>query len=102
MDVITPVYKGNGRDHLLCNSYCGITVCSNLTKVFEIILLERFRPILDERGAPLPQQTAYKKGVSCEKALFTMVEVLKRYRQNSDHLYLCTCDLEKAFDTASF
>ena len=74
----------------------------NLTKEFEIILLKRIRLILDERGIPLPQQTTYKKGSSCEDTLFTMVEVLKRYRQNSDHLYLCTYDMEKAFGTVEY
>ena len=66
--VIIPLYKGKGKDPLLCNSYRGITVYSNLTKLLEIIILERMQPLLEERGLPLPQQTAYKKGVGCEDA----------------------------------
>ena len=100
--VITHVYKGSGKDPLLFNSYRGITICSNLTNVFEIILLERRKPILEERGIPVPEQTAYKKGVSCDDAIFTMVEALKRYRNSGVHLYLCTYDLEKAFDIVEY
>ena len=100
--VITPIYKGKGKDPLVCNSYRGITVSSNLAKLLEIILLQRMRPLLEEKGLPFPQQTAYKQGVGCDDAIFTTMEVMKYYKRNGDQLYLCAYDFEKAFDCGIF
>ncbi len=100
--VISPIYKGKGKDPLSCNSYRGLTICSNVTKLFESIVLQRIRPTLAERCIPQPQQTAYLKGVGCEDALFSTYEMLNHYRNGGDHLYLTTYDLEKAFDSVEY
>ena len=50
--VITPVYKGNGRDPLNPNSYRGITLTSVFSKCFDRILLDRMNLSLNEAGFP--------------------------------------------------
>ena len=86
----------------MCNSYRGITVSSNLAKLLEIILLQRVCPLLEEKGLPFPQQTAYKQGVGCDDAIFTTMEVMKYYKRNGDRLYLCAYNLKKAFDFVEY
>ena len=65
-----PAYKGKGRDPLLKKSYRGITLTSVLAKVFEIIIVQRVTPILDEAGVPQISQAAYRKGASCRDSIF--------------------------------
>ena len=50
--IITPIYKGNGKDPLDPNSYRGISLSPVLSKLLELVFLERLRPIFDEYGTP--------------------------------------------------
>ena len=68
--LIISVYKGNGKDPLLPDSYRGITLSSVITKLFEIVLLQRLTPLLEEVGFADFSQTAYQKGISCSDAIF--------------------------------
>ena len=69
--VTTPIHKGKGKDLLNRGSYRGITVTPVIAKLFETILLERFKPVLQDSGHHCLYQTAYQEGLSCEEAIFT-------------------------------
>ena len=69
MGIVIPVYKGGGKDPLDTNSYRGITLTSVIAKVLESLVLARLRDHLTERGIPHPNQTAYRKRVSCAEAI---------------------------------
>ena len=58
--LIIPVHKGKGKDPFKPESYRGITLSSVISKLFEIILLRRLSPILEEVGVPDFAQTAYQ------------------------------------------
>ncbi len=47
--IIIPLYKGNGRDPVMKDSYCGITLSS---KLLESLVLDRMRDRLLEAGIP--------------------------------------------------
>ena len=55
-----------------------------------------------EAGIPHPNQSAYRKGVSCADAIFATKEVINRYLQEGNKVYMCLCDLQKAFDSVEF
>ena len=55
LGIITPLYKGGGKDPLETNSYQVITLSPVLAKVLESLILEQLRGILAEN------QTAYQK-----------------------------------------
>ena len=95
---VVPIYKRQGKDPLLVNSYRGITLSSVLSKVLEIILLQRLFPILDDRAFPDQLQTAYQKGISCIDATFATQETLTCHLRDGGQPYLCLFDMEKAFD----
>ena len=85
--LVIPVYKKNGKDPHLPGSYRGITLSSAIIKVFEIILLRRLTPILDESGFPDLAQTAYQKGLSCIDAIYATQETLLTHvRENGKPL----------------
>ena len=88
-----------GKDPLLVTSYHGITLSSVLSKVLELLLLQRLSSLLDEQGFPDQLQTAYQKGVSCIDAIFATQETLSNHLQNGGKPYLCLFDIEKAFDS---
>ena len=57
--IVVPIYKGRGKDPLLVSSYRGITLSSVITKLFEVIILRRLSPCLEDAGFPDISQTAY-------------------------------------------
>ena len=54
---MVPIYKGNGKNPVLTNSYRGIPLTSTIGKVFERIILPRITLLLEERGIPHNQLT---------------------------------------------
>ena len=57
--IIVPVYKGRGKDPLSSSGYHSITLFSVISKTFEIVLLKRMSPILEETGFPDMNQTGF-------------------------------------------
>ena len=100
--MIVPVFKGKGRDPLICCNYRGITLTSVLSKCLEILILERLESLFCERGFPHPSRTAYQKGLSCIDAIFSTQEVILKHIREGDTPYLCFFDLEKAFDSVEY
>ena len=82
--IIVPVYKGRGKDPLSPISYHGITLSS---KTFEIVLLERMSPILEETGFPDMNQTAFQK----VSAIFSTQEVLLKIMFIRGIVLSCVC-----------
>ena len=102
LGITIPVYKGGGKDPLNVNSYRGITLNSVISKVLETLILNRLEPLFMEAGLPHPNQSAYRKSVSCADAIFATQEVINRYLQEGGRVYMCLYDLEKAFDSVEF
>ena len=55
-----------------------------------------------DAGVPHPNQSAYRKSVSCADAIFATQEVLNRYLLEGGKVHMCLYDLEKAFDSVEF
>ena len=55
---ITPIYKGKGKSPLDPNSYRGIGVSNELSKLLESLTLARMLPELETKGFPSIQQSA--------------------------------------------
>ena len=102
LGITIPIYKGGGKDPLDVSSYRGITLNSVLSKVLETLILNRLEPLFMEAGIPHPNQSAYRKGVSCADAVFATQEVINRYLQEGSKVYMCLYDLQKVFDSVEF
>ena len=89
LGMIVPVFKGKGRDPMICSNYRGITLTSVLSKYLEILILERLESLFCERGFPHPSQTAYQRGLSCIDAIFSTQEVILKHIREGDTPYLC-------------
>ena len=97
--LIIPEHKSKGKDPFKPESYRGITLSSVISKLFEIILLHRLSPTLEEVGVPDFAQTAYQKGISCANAIFAAQKVLLMHVCDGGKPFLCLYDIEKAFDS---
>ena len=100
--LITPVYKGKGKDPQVRGSYRGITLSSVLAKSPEFVLLERIIPVLADENVPQTTQTGFQKGVSCTDAIFSCLETISKYVREGDSVYSCFYDLASAFDTVEY
>ena len=83
-------------------SYHGITLSSVIAKTFEVVILKRMSPNLDERGFPDINQIAFQRGISCNDAIFSTQEVLLNYIHQGENPFLCFYDIEKAFVSVEF
>ena len=72
---------------------------SVVMKVFEYTFLDRIFPILQGNGHPALTQTAYRKHISCQDAIFATQEAIVHTLQEGRVAYLFLYDLEKAFDS---
>ena len=71
-----------------------------MSKVLELLILQRLEPLFRDAGIPHPNQSAYRKNVSCADAIFATQEVINRYLQEG--IYVCLYDLQKAFVSIEF
>ena len=102
MGVVSPIYKGNGRDPLDTNSYRGITLSPVLSKTLELLLLGCFQAILSAPVFPHQNQTGFVKKTSCTDAIFFSYEILSRLARGGNTAYVCFFDLQKAFDMVQY
>ena len=100
--IVTPVYKGSGKDPLDQGSYRGISVTPVITKLLELLILARLEPHLEELGVPHPNQSGYRKHTSCADAIFSTAELISHYLNQRENIYLCCYDLQKAFDSVEY
>ena len=67
--------------------------------MFEIILLQRLTPTIEEFGCPDFAKMAYQKGLSCIDAIYATQETLLIHARENGKPFLCFYDVEKAFDS---
>jgi hypothetical protein len=95
---ITPIYKGKGSKSDLEN-YRPISVLSPISKIFEMLLAERITDYFESNGLFNNIQFGFRKNLSCEIALNTMMEDWREALDGKDDVVSVFLDLSKAFDT---
>ena len=71
--ILTPVYKGAGKDPMERESYRDISVTPVISKLLETQILMRLEPYLQELGIP---QNGYRRHTSCTDTIFSTVELM--------------------------
>lgn len=84
------------------DSYREITLTSMVAKVLEFLLLQRLDLVFLEAGLPHINQSAYRRSVSCEDAVFATQEIIAMYIREGSQVYMCLYDLQKAFDSVEY
>ena len=94
---VTPIFKGGDQHEM--NNYRGITVTSNLSKLFTKIMNSRLTKYLDKNKMINNEQIGFRSGCRTSDHLFVLKTIIDCYKRQKKHVYACFVDLSKAFDT---
>ena len=94
-----PLYKGKNLDCLDVNSYRGITLLTNLNKVYEMLLWSRMEEWWVNEQVISKFQGAGKKGISCIHTAMAMEETVSVALETNRSVFVSYFDVSKAFDT---
>ena len=95
---IVPIFKNGSKDDPA--NYRGITIGSNLGKLFTKILNTRLEKYLCSRNIICPEQIGFSKGKRTTDHMFVLKILVDKYTQlGQKKLFSCFIDFKKAFDT---
>ena len=92
---ITKIYKGKGKKGK-CSNDRGITVSSNVGKVYERIINERSMKMVNISDA----QAGGKRGAATTDHLLILKETIQNHKNKGKGVYLTFLDVTKAYDKA--
>ena len=93
---ISPICKGNGSV-LDCGNFRGIQLMSRMMKLWERIIKNRIREIVELRSI----QFGFRRGMSTTEPLFTLRILKEKYQERKKDIHMVFVDLEKAYDRVS-
>lgn len=95
--LVIPIFKGGNKDSSIPSNYRGISLSSNLSKLFERLLLQ----VLQSKLLPLihPLQGGFRPGYSTTHMSYLVGEVVSAGKAKKCPTYLALLDVQKAFDT---
>jgi len=89
-----PKVKDTLSTALKCDNFLGIAISPILSKVFEHFILEQYQSFLYSNN----NQYGFKKGVSCNHAIFAVRNIVDSFVSKGSTVNLCAIDIAKAFD----
>jgi hypothetical protein len=98
--LVTPVYKRKG-DKTHAANYRGITVMPVISKILEVLLLEKLREILDPLRNPLQVQRGFTPGSSPMHCSLLLQEAILDARDKRKPVYIAYLDAKSAYDVVS-
>ena len=90
---ISPIYKGKGS-LLDCGNYRGIKLMSHTMKLWERIIENRIREIVELRSI----QFGFRRGMSTTEPIFALRILQEKYQERKKDIHMVFVDLEKAYD----
>lgn len=91
---IVPIYKkGNNKQ---CSNYRGITLLSVPLKIYERILENKLRKVIEPTLAEA--QSGFRKGRCTQDHVFTIKQIISKTMTHNKKVFFTFIDLEKAFD----
>ena len=91
--LLIPIFKEKG-DIQCCENYRGIKLMSHTLKVFERIMDGRLR----QQVFIGRQQLGFMKGFGTMDGIFSLRQIMEKYREKQKPLHMAFIDLEKAYD----
>jgi hypothetical protein len=97
------IHKAGQEDDL--DNYRGITINSNIGKLFARIIGKRMEEDVELRGLLGQMQHGFRKGWRATDAVFTLLQVIemakKSHRTKDRHLCMAFLDLRKAYNSVN-
>ena len=92
--IIIPLVKDKKGDLQSSDNYRPIAITSIMSKVFEILILDRYA----NNFHTTCHQFGFKANHATDQCVFVLKQILDYYKCNSSAIYVCFLDLSKAFD----
>ena len=92
--VVIPIYKNKG-DAQECGNYRGIKLLSHTMKLWERVIDQRLRKIVQVRE----NQFGFMPGRSTMEAIHLLRRIMEKYREHRRNLHMVFIDLEKSYDS---
>ena len=94
--IVNAIFKNKGS-RKCAQYYRGISIVYLMAKIFDIILLNRFKSWFK----PSDQQTAYQEKKSCADNVFLLRCLISYARKAKEKLFIISIDFDGAFDRVS-
>ena len=92
--ILVPIIKNKTVDMQDKSNYRPIALATIMSKVFEIVILNRCKKFLSTSS----NQFGFKNGHSADLCIFVLKQVLHSYRLKSSPVFICFLDASKAYD----
>lgn len=96
-DRVILLHKKNARTNL--DNYRGLSMTSNISKVFARVLGERLTTVVEDRNMLGEMQGGFRKGRNTIDNVFILTTMIERAQRQRRSLYLAFVDLRKAYDS---
>ena len=93
--IIVPLWKNKGSRRE-CDSYRGISLLSQVGKIYAKSIENRIRPIIEPQLSN--NQFGFRKNKSCTDAIFTLRQLSEKAIEYNIHLNAIFIDQDKVFD----
>ena len=91
------IHKEGNRDDP--SNFRGISLASNLSKLFNSILYARINDFLVKNSIIRPEQGGFRKDFRTTDHIFILQTIVEKYIRTGKRVYTCFVDLKKAFDS---
>ena len=81
------------------NNYRGISITSNLGKLFNRVIHGRILSFINEKSLLSENQIGFKEGSRTADHIFTLKSIVDDYKRKNKKVFAAFIDLRKAFDT---
>ena len=96
--IISPIQKCSTKDKFVPLNYRGISLLSNVYKLYSSILNHRLVAYLDNVDFLTEEQNGSRKHRSCEDHAFVLSSVISSRMDQNKHTFVAFIDFAKAFD----
>ena len=91
------IYKDGARDDP--SNYRGISLTSNMSKLFNSILYTKLETYLEDNKIIRPEQGGFRKNYRTADHIFVLQTIIEKYITKGQKIYGCFVDLKKAYDS---
>ena len=96
--IISPIPKSAQRDPYVPLNYRGISLLSNIYKIYSAILNNRLCKYFETLNLMSEEQNGFRKGRSCLDHAYVLTSVIRKRIDKGENTFVAFVDMEKAFD----
>jgi exonuclease III len=96
--LIKPIPKGSSNDKRLPTNYRGISLLSNIYKLYASVLNSRLTTFLEANQKIVEEQNGFRSLRACIDHLYTLTCIIRNRKLEGKDTFACFVDMRKAFD----